>query len=51
MREPVYISNVFRMRASPLGPKNALKTKIYFGAFLYLVLLLGSPWGYGYMVP
>ena len=33
MRETTYISYGVRMRASPLGTKNAIKTKIYFWAF------------------
>ena len=32
MREAVTVSNSFRMRTGPLGPKSALKTKICFGA-------------------
>ena len=51
MREAVYISDGFSMRDGPLGLENALKTKIYFGAFLSPPILFGSTWGYGSMVP
>ena len=53
MREAVTISNVSRMRAGPLGPYNALKTKICFEAFFpkNVFILFESPWGYGYLVP
>ena len=53
MCKAVYISNGFRMRAGPLKPLNALKTKICFGAFSTnsVFILFRSPWGYGCMVP
>ena len=50
MRETVYISYGFRMRADPLGPQNALKTKIYLWAFPPNLFLFF--WGaLGAMVP
>ena len=36
MREAVTIFNGSRMRADPLDPQNAVKTKIDFGAFIIL---------------
>ena len=40
MREAVYIYYGFRMRAGSLGPKNALKANICFGAFFPLKNIL-----------
>ena len=47
MREAVYISYGFRMRASPLSPQNALKTKMCFWAFFQKVFVysFGEPLG------
>ena len=47
MREAVTLSNVSRILPSPLGPVNALKTKIDFEAFsnCISIILFGSPLG------
>ena len=51
MREAVYISNVSRILPNPLGPLNALKTKIYFGAFRRKMIFLFFWGALGAMVP
>ena len=53
MRETVYISYGFQMRAGPLGPLNALNTKIFFfgggrGAAFFQIIFFysfGEPLG------
>ena len=44
MREAVYISHGSRILPSPLGPLNALKTKLF-------LFFWGSPLGYGSLEP
>ena len=53
MSEAVTISNGSRILPCPLGPLNALKTKIYFWAHSppLFFILLESPWGYRSLVP
>ena len=55
MRKATYITDGFRMRAGPLGPLNALKTKIQFLLYMFptilVFILFRNPWGYSSMVP
>ena len=53
MSEAVTISNGSRILPAPLGPLNALKTKICFLAFTpqFLFIFLERPWGYRSLVP